>query len=366
MGDGLTRGADLRLKVALWLLNDRFPDWELGIIGVSESHSVLEGLWHGIDEQHPLHHLPSSSAAGDGVRNVYKAIDRLIGDLTAAFKDATIVVFSMHGMGANQSDVASMVLLPELLFRYAFGRSFFLQRAIWSSAPNGIPILGKAEHWHVATPKIMTTASRTRDDVASRIKDGEASMARKKSLQWMPATRYGPLWHRMPAFALPSFYDGRIRINLIGRERNGLVPLEKYKVFCEEIKKTLKDCRNPVTGDGVIDHIGYDGHNGPLSLGPSEADLSVVWKGVSLSFEHPNLGRIGPVPYRRTGGHTGLFGMAYIKGDNIAPGDRETRSSFDVVPTLFDLLGERLPPNISGHSLIAPDNSSEALGSGLN
>ena len=33
-------------------------------------------------------------------------------------------------------------------------------------------------------------------------------------LEWMPATRYRALWPTMRAFALPSFYDGRVRLNL--------------------------------------------------------------------------------------------------------------------------------------------------------
>jgi hypothetical protein len=44
--------------------------------------------------------------------------------------------------------------------------------------------------------------------------------------------------------------------------------------------------------------------------------------------------------------------MAYVSGDGIAPGDRGTRSSFDVVPTLIDLLGERRPSGLSGASLL--------------
>jgi hypothetical protein len=43
--------------------------------------------------------------------------------------------------------------------------------------------------------------------------------------------------------------------------------------------------------------------------------------------------------------------MAYVAGDDVAPGDRGVRSSFDVVPTLFDLLSEAIPSGLSGHSL---------------
>jgi hypothetical protein len=80
--------------------------------------------------------------------------------------------------------------------------------------------------------------------------------------------------------------------------------------------------------------------------------LTVNWKGSPLCLEHPDLGRIGPVPFRRVGGHTGRYGMAYLKSSVLTPGDYGVRSSFDVVPTLFDLLDERLPEKISGHSLL--------------
>lgn len=366
VGIELVRGVELRSKVALWLLKERFPDWQLGLIGVSEAHSALEALWHGYDDEHPLHHLPSAPAAGDGVRNVYKAIDRLIGDLTTEFEDATIVIFSMHGMGPNRSDVPSMVLLPELLHRHEFGRTFFQRPDNWTDALDGIPVLKEGEPWKVETPEIGTSGSRVRDYIAPlvpkrlkkplkqalRIRNDDAANVRKGSLQWMPAARYQPLWPKMRAFALPSFYDGRIRINLIGREQNGLVSLEQYNAYCEEIGNIIEDCRDPVTGERIVDYIEFNKRNDPLSLDPSDADMIVIWKGAALSFEHPTLGKIGPVPYRRTGGHTGKFGMAYIKGDNIAPEDGGTRSSFDVVPTLFELLNEQLPSKLSGHSLL--------------
>ena len=92
-------------------------------------------------------------------------------------------------------------------------------------------------------------------------------------------------------------------------------------------------------------------HDSPFDLPASGADMYVNWKGSPLCLEHPQLGRVGPVPFRRTGGHTGLYGMAYLKSENFAPGDYGIRSSFDVVPTLFDLLNEPLPEKITGQSL---------------
>ena len=167
MGNDLAEGVAARSKIALWLLKERFPDWDLALIGVSESHSALEALWHGVDERHPLHNHSSSRAAADGVHKVYQAIDRLIGTLTAEFEDATILLFSMHGMGPNRSDVPAMVLLPELLHRYAFGCSFFVQPEPWTRATDGVPILGEEDYWHVVTPDLRSIRRRTRDKVAA-------------------------------------------------------------------------------------------------------------------------------------------------------------------------------------------------------
>ena len=366
VGNELVRGVELRTEIASWLLNERVPNWNLALIGVSEAHSVLEALWHGYDTRHPLHCHHSGPTAKLGVVNVYKAIDRLVDRLASEFDDAEIVIFSMHGMGANTSDVPSMVLLPELLYRHAFSKPFFEQPSSWTNAVDGVPILGSTENWHVETKQIETgrhspyaligrfVPPRLKRNVkrAFRIEDEPVLSERRRSVQWMPAARYRRAWPRMHAFALPSYYDGRVRINLKGRERNGLVPLDKYEDICSEITTLVSNCKNPISGQGVVESIDCGHPAQALDLDASAADMTIVWKGTSLAFDHPTLGKIGPVPFRRVGGHTGPFGMAYIAADRIKVGDRGTRSSFDVVPTLFDLLDEPLPHGLSGRSLL--------------
>ena len=84
MGEALANAVDVRALAARWLLKERLPDWDLGLIVVSEPHSAIEGLWHGVDPGHPLHGLPSAPCAGEGLRAVYRAVDRLVGDLIHA------------------------------------------------------------------------------------------------------------------------------------------------------------------------------------------------------------------------------------------------------------------------------------------
>ena len=347
MGQGLARAVDVRAEAAAWLLKERLPDWDLGLVMVSESHSAIEALWHGIDPRHPLHHLASAPVAGQGVRAVYQAIDRLIGKLTQACPQAAVVLFSMHGMGSNDSDVAGMVLLPELLYRRAFGRPYMRPRD-WESTVDGVPLLAEDADWHDEMRRLIpdprSRPARAFDRLRGRAGD---------SIDWMPAARYRPFWPRMPAFALPSFYDGQIRLNLKGREAKGMIPLDSYRAAMEGIEAMLHACRDTVTGQPVVASIQRSPHADPRDLSPSQADLIVIWRGAPLGFDHPELGRIGPTPYRRTGGHTGPRGMALIAGEGFTPGQYAPRSAFDMAPTLIDLLGETPGPDVSGVSALA-------------
>jgi predicted AlkP superfamily phosphohydrolase/phosphomutase len=169
----------------------------------------------------------------------------------------------------------------------------------------------------------------------------------------MPAYRYQAFWKRMPFFAMPSFYDGRVRINLAGREANGRVQPTDYDSTCDTIENLVRSCRDVSNGEPVVGEIERCGGSDPRALGPSACDMVVVWRGAALGFEHPKLGRVGPVPYRRTGGHTGPYGMAYLAGPGVKDTDLGVRSSFDVAPTIAELLDERMAPGSSGSSFLS-------------
>lgn len=375
MGERLTQACVARTRAATWLLRERFPDWDLALVCVSEPHSAIEGLWHGLDSTHPLHGLPSAGPAGKGLVEVYRAVDQLIGTLGDTFPDANLIVFSMGGMGPNRSDVTSMLLLPELAYRHAFGRPLFCQPADWSADRATGPVLGENERWSSAVIKHIPVA--TRHDGLRRLaverlprrastvvlraldaldspRTASNSPALRVALSWMPATRYQPYWSRMPFFALPSFYDGRVRVNLKGRERRGRISASRYAATCDDIERLVRACRDPITGEEVVESVERPGARDPFALGSSESDLVVVWKGVHCVLDHPTLGRLGPAPYRRPGGHTGPYGMAYIRAAGITPGDYGVRSSFDVVPTVCSFVGEPVPAGLSGRSLFDP------------
>jgi predicted AlkP superfamily phosphohydrolase/phosphomutase len=156
----------------------------------------------------------------------------------------------------------------------------------------------------------------------------------------MPITRYRQEWPQMRAFALPSFYDGRVRINLRGREASGTVAPEDYTAVCDEFEALVRACRDPRTGEEVVAFVERPVGPDPTTLRSDEADLVIVWRGTFNGFVHPDLGTIGPVPFRRTGGHTGPYGTVVVAGPGVEPADAGVRPSFEVADILRRLLAD--------------------------
>ena len=389
MGTQLVAGVDARRDAAAWLLSERLPDWDLAIVVVAELHSAVEGLWHGIDPTHPLHSHPSAGAAGEALRSVHIAADRLVGDLSRRLKPDVIVIFAMGGMGANQSDTQSMVLLPELLHRWSSGGAALVVPEVWSSDPSCVPGMdGGTTEWdrewlHERSSRITkmtrgvmrSAAEHLPRPLVEAIRDRRhrnAPQARTRpgfaSLGWQPATWYRHRWPSMRAFAIPSYYDGRIRINLRGREAHGTVNPTEYEAVCEELTAMLGQCTDPRTGRPSVAAIERPGAADPLTIGSTGCDLVVVWNDSVNAIVHPDHGTIGPVPFRRTGGHSGRHGSLLLVGAGTLVGDVGLASAFDVAPTLLDLMGGRPPASISGQSLLprlVEDGGPMAPGVGL-
>jgi predicted AlkP superfamily phosphohydrolase/phosphomutase len=355
-GAALAAGVELHSKAARWLLSERLPDWDLALVAVTESHSAAEALWHGVDASHPLHDIGSSAAAGEALRGVYRAIDGLIGDLQTCFPDAALALFAMHGMGANDSDVPTMVLLPELLYRAAFGRPYLQTPACPAATAAGVPLLDEDDSWHdVLSSAVPTKPSIAHDGLWRWLSDRKRRSPKwleESGVGWMPACWYAAFWPKMRAFAMPSYYDGRVRINLRGREARGIVRGEDYDSVCGELAALIRGCRDLLTGETPIAAI-HQPRRDPHAVGPSEADLYVIWEKGALGLSTPTLGSIGPVPFRRTGGHTGGYGFLFVTAGGIAPGSFGKMSSFDVLPTLLDLLGDGKPSLTRGTSCAA-------------
>lgn len=390
MGEALSHAVDVRSRAAQWLAFEHFRDWDMFYLVVAELHGAVEGLWHGVDPTHPLHSHASAPAAAEALYEIHRALDRMIGQLVAAAGDATIMAFNSGGMGPNTCDIQSMVLLPELLYRTTFGKPLLTLPREWTAHADRLPMMAENETWDevnkswVPEPPLPASGSSAASDgataasplrgIARRLPAPAKALLKgaraaalalreransesglgalnRQELDYIPGYRYQHYWPKMAAFAFPSFLDGRVRINLRGRERDGIVDLADYEDTLRSIEALLHECRDPRTGEPSVARIERASATNPMEVANSEGDLLVIWNGVVAALEHPRLGMIGPVPIRRTGGHT-CDGVAYLLGSGIAVGDRATRSAADIVPTIVELLHANPAAAVSGKSFL--------------
>lgn len=366
-GEALAAALRARSEVVRWLLTERLTDWRLAIVGVSEIHSALETLWHGIDAEHALASHPSAPVAGEAVRTIHRALDELIGDIVDAFPDDAVTLFAMHGMGPNGSDVVSMAALGEIVTAWDSGRPT-TTTASWDTLANGTPVLPAGAAWSPAVAAAMQrvgsgpgVVERVRGVLDRRLPGAARRRAERqrrradledKPLRWIPLTRHAERWPEMRAFAIPSFYDGRVRVNLVGREAQGRVRPEEYDAVLDELETVLRACTDPVSGEPAVAAVHRPVAADPFAAGGSEADLVVEYRGRPLGLAHPALGVAGPYPPRRTGGHTDPAGVLLsVRGPALVA--VPCASAQDVAPTLVDIVGGTRPRSFSGRSLVA-------------
>jgi hypothetical protein len=317
---------------------------------------------------------------------LYRVLDEVVARFVSWLPDdTTLLVCSLHGMQPNDCDVPSMVLLPELLQRRHFGRALLRdpdQRA-WRAkgcpplrpGPDGtwdeymkerfapsagarlrrdlalaLPRLGRGaralQRWRKGEPpppplhrrgvEIPPESERTPEEI------GEP----RESLDWQVPCWYQRFWPRMRAFALPVASDARVRLNLRGRERDGIVAPDDYDAVCRWIETLLGACRNPRDGRPAVASVERLRSEHPMDPEGPDADLSILWQPGVDALEHPELGTIGPFPQRRTG-RTAGHGFAYLSGPAIEPRDLGDRDARDLPPTILARLGHE-PPEVLG------------------
>jgi predicted AlkP superfamily phosphohydrolase/phosphomutase len=360
--DRLVAGALRRVEVLHWLMA-RVPEWDVCLSVAPEAHSAGEILWHGIDEQHPLQRCTDGRAARRLLCRIYSALDTVVGRLVRELPpDAVLVVCSLHGMQRNDLDKPS-ALLPELLARLYAGQRLLdgPDPDVWRRAgcPPVVPMCSfagrlrdRVRHQALARVPRLVEASRrfrrlvTEEQEPESDRDPEEIGEYHTRVDLQVACRYRSLWPRMKAFAVPTFTHGRVRINLRGREREGVVAPEAYGAVCDEVEAAVRACRNPRTGRSVVDDIVRLGDEDP------SADLLIVWKDCADALEHPRAGLIGPVLYGRTGSHS-TRGFAFIAGCGMPPGDLGERPAADLLPTIVALLGHKPPAGMQGRPLLA-------------
>ncbi len=334
--DQLTRGTALRSRLTQRLLAG--TAWDFAVAVFAETHCAGHQLWILHDPAHPGHDPAVARRVGDGLREVYMAVDRAVGEVVGALagEETTVVLLDLHGMSFA---AGAWLLLPGVLERLGHYTPL-------PPAPRpGLARRAGAPLWHLLPEGVRDTLAPLKRAVLGppppRIESGTTPPA------FVPAaTRCYPIM-------LGQAVSG-IRLNVAGRDPLGMLHPDEVPACGAALTAELMALRDPGTGQPLTAAVRWtrDLYQGEAI--PELPDLIVDWDltrrigsaGVGTgagSLLRATSPRIGTVELEnrncRSGEHRNE-GLFVARGPGIQPGrlDR-TVTTMDYAPTFARMLG---------------------------
>jgi predicted AlkP superfamily phosphohydrolase/phosphomutase len=275
----------------------------------------------------------------NSLKEIYQSCDEAIGNILNNIDEKVIVfVFSLHGMGPNTT--LADKLLPKMI----------------SNVLNGNTGSGKKENKSLIKKLRSAIPLEWRSNMRKLLPD---AMQDKLTAYW----RMGGInWERTKAFSLVADLQGYIRINLKGREVEGVVEKEEYDKICGKLIEGLNTFKDSEDSENVIEEIKrsdniFEKGNGFDNL----PDILVKWRqkpnASCKKIYSPDYGEIefpspGFNPDGRSGNHL-PEGFLIAAGSSDTAGIKssssfEKKHIMDLAPTIMHLLGTQIPKTYEG------------------
>jgi predicted AlkP superfamily phosphohydrolase/phosphomutase len=330
-------------------------DWDFFMVVFRSVDAAQHCFWKYMDPSHPLFNQEDHEKFGDVILETYQKIDEFLGEtLEDIGDDGYVMLMSDHGFGRKHpaSNQVNMWLRKNGLLKFKSdsdsGRtSDALVRALGALYK---VVIG-------ATPrKFKEALARTfpglRNKVTSRLVFSDVD------------------WSATRAYSESVFPT--VRVNLKGREKNGIVePGEEFEELIEKIRTDLlENCRDSATGEKIVSQAlrKEEIYHGKYVY--KAPDLLIKWKedrlinGILLDDEPSGSGEetrrasayksfiTGEDPYVISGDHhtNGIFmlhGPGVNKGLDLGPCEL-----LDLTPTIYTLLGLALSDDFDGRPLL--------------
>jgi predicted AlkP superfamily phosphohydrolase/phosphomutase len=312
----------------------------------SAPHCIGHHFWQELDPTFPRRTLPKPRDSPAAIEEVYRAIDREIGELIGrATPDMRVMVVATHGMGPLYH---ASWHLPEILDLLGYGRMG--QRHALRQDRSA-----RVNPWRLLKMALPGAVQyRIKAALPKTLQDGLLFL-------WYTGRRS---WKGCRAFAVPNNDSvGAIRIAVKGRDRYGVVSAgEEYWRVCRDIADALRELTDPASGRPVVRRVTLTRE---LFAGPyldQLPDLTVLWE-QSFPWQSLRSPRFGTLRVRRqdarTGSHTPR-GFLLAKGPGIpAGGVLQGASIYDIAPTVLQAAGVESSVRFDGRPLLSL--SGEAL-----
>ena len=318
-------------------LLDRGP-YDLVVTVFGDPHAAAHRFW-----KYGLEDSPQTGRGGleHAVHTIFRALDRELGSIVQRLPEANVLLVSNHGI---RDGFPTGELVDAFCHRLGY---------MVSNSPQAGAVAALTRHWRV-------------------MPDGwRAGLGRWLPSRWshrLEAQRRGKgtEWSRTIAFPIPSYYTGLFRVNLEGREPQGIVKRgQEYEAVLRRLEEDLRMLTDEESGEPVVESVtravDLFGGEPPLKL----PDLFVEWRA-----DGQFMGRVvhprGTLTQRRygspRGNHHSRVGQIIAAGPSIcARGPIGEFSPLDFAPLFLRIMGEAVPAGSSRRAIetfLGPDRQS--------
>lgn len=284
---------------------------DLIITVFAEPHCVGHQAWHVRDTGHPQHDAETLLAIGDPLAQAYVEIDAAIGRIAdAAGDDTTVIVFSGTGMGPNYT---GNQILDEVLRRLEG-----TQQTLRRSSTRRIKLIAK---------RVLPRSLRQRGRPMKRRIEESAAVGDRS---------------RRRAFTVPhNDIAGAIRLNIAGREAEGILQPDDVDAYVEQLSEQLLRLRNADSGAPVVQRVVRTRDHMAGDAIDRMPDVFVLWHR-DQPIDRVTSPEIGTVEYVHRGNRTGDHNPEscfFAVGPGVVPGETTDADLYDFAPTLAAIVG---------------------------
>ncbi len=320
-----TRAIRARGRAALWLMQQ--DAWDAFVAVFTATDRLQHYTLHLLRPDHPRHHPAEARRLLPDLLAAYQAIDEAIARLLdAAGEDATTVILSDHGFSPVARAFYPNVWLQQ--------QGLLTMRAAGAARPS----LWRRLRRHAGLRRLKQRLPLLRD-----------VRRRPPPAAWMQHID----WARTRAVYSPA---SGIRLNIRGREPQGVLPPNDADALADEIADSLLAVTDPVTGAHPIAAVFRREalYSGPwLEIAP---DLIIDPQRSSPDPGHNNIipRVLAPAAFADSGDKSGNHahtGILLAAGPGIPAGTIADAHLMDMAPTIMHLLDLPVPAQMEGRVL---------------
>ena len=314
-------------------------EWDFFMAVFMNVDQILSFLWHHMDNTHPRHD-PSLAHLGDGILELHKYLDGILGQMIEiAGPDTLVILASDHGMGP--------------LYKEVFLNNWLEQK--------GYLVRHKTKKTQQSYASLARKIGLTREGLWRRL--GRARTQQLKRL--LPQAAHGLIptehpslsnqvdWSRTTAYSFGNI--GQIYVNIEGREPQGIVhPGQEYDDLLNRLREDLNDMVDPETREKLVDAVytKKELYNGPFL--ENAPDLNVIMKNYSYitQMRRELAGNAIIASADLMSGFHRREGIFAAQGHNVVSGERAPASIIDVAPTILYAMDLPIPSDMDGQPML--------------